>query len=58
MTAPEARVVDGHLVVDVLVTALDDEVDPSFGPGFLSGVWSYRGEDTLVPDQTSARASS
>ena len=54
VTAPEARVVDGHLVVDVLVTALDDEVDPSFGPGFLSGVWSYRGDDTLVPDQTSA----
>ena len=54
VTIPEARVVDGHLVVDVQVTALDEEVDPSFGPSFLSGVWSYRGEDTLTPDHTSA----
>ena len=54
VTAPEARVVDGHLVVDLQVTALDEEVDPSFGPSFLSGVWSYRGADTLTPDHTSA----
>ena len=29
VTAPEARVVDGHLVVDLQVTALDEEIDPA-----------------------------
>ena len=54
VTAPEARVVDGHLVVDVAVTALDDAIDPSFGPSFLSAVFSYRGSETLTPDHTTA----
>ncbi|WP_129339136.1 OmpA family protein [Cellulomonas endophytica] len=42
VAAPEARLVDGHVVVDLEVTALDEEVDPFSGVGFLSSVFSYR----------------
>ena len=52
VTAPEARVVDATCVVDLQVTALDKEIDASFGPSYLSGIWSYRGDDTLTPDHT------
>ncbi|WP_402462077.1 OmpA family protein [Isoptericola aurantiacus] len=48
-TAPEARRVDGSLVLDLQVTAEDDEVDSGFGPGNLAGYWSYRGDDVTVP---------
>jgi OOP family OmpA-OmpF porin len=46
VVAPEARLVDGHVVVDLQMTALDDEVDSAFGIGGLSGVYSYRGSGT------------
>jgi OOP family OmpA-OmpF porin len=44
ITAPEARLVDGHVVVDLQITALDDEVDSAFGIGALSGVFAYRAD--------------
>lgn len=37
VTAPRAFVIDGHLVVEVHVTALDDDADPSFGPAMFQG---------------------
>lgn len=48
-TVPEVRRVDGSLVVNLQVTAEDDEVDSGFGPGNLAGIWSYRGDDATVP---------
>jgi OOP family OmpA-OmpF porin len=47
-TVPEARRVGDSLVVDLHVTAEDDEVD-SLVPGNLAGYWSYRGTDATVP---------
>ncbi len=44
--APQARMVDGHVIVDLEVTAVDDEIDSSFGLGSLAGLWSYRGSET------------
>lgn len=48
-TVPEARRVGDSLVLDLHVTAEDDEVDSGFGPGNLAGYWSYRGDDVTVP---------
>ncbi|WP_250446444.1 OmpA family protein [Actinotalea sp. C106] len=41
VAAPQARRIDGHLVVDLEVTPLDEEQDAT-GLGFLSGVWHHR----------------
>lgn len=51
---PQARMIDGHIVVDLEVTATDGEVDSSFGIGSLSGVWSYRGDGTSIPHRSSS----
>jgi len=48
-TVPEARRAGNSLVVDLQVTAEDDEVDSGTGPGNLAGYWSYRGDDVTVP---------
>ncbi|RJK97956.1 OmpA family protein [Vallicoccus soli] len=52
VAAPRARTVDGHLVLDVEVTALDREVDSAFGFASLSGVWHHRGEDAVQPQHS------
>ncbi|GAA4725355.1 hypothetical protein GCM10023216_14620 [Isoptericola chiayiensis] len=48
-SVPEARRVGDSVVVDLQVTAEDDEVESGFGPGNLAGYWSYRGDDVSVP---------
>ncbi|MCF4119999.1 OmpA family protein [Antribacter sp. KLBMP9083] len=49
VAAPRATRVDGHLVVEVQVTALDEAVDDEDGVAFLNGLWSYRGRDADSP---------
>lgn len=48
VAAHGARIVAGHLVVDLEVSALDEEVDSAFGIGFLSGIWHHRQEATTT----------
>jgi outer membrane protein OmpA-like peptidoglycan-associated protein len=49
VTAPQAVRVGDSLVVTLQVEALDGAVNSSFGPGWLGGVFSYRGDDTAAP---------
>ena len=51
---PQARMIDGHIVVDLEVTMTDDEVDSFIGIGSLAGVWSYRGHEMLIPHRSSS----
>lgn len=46
VTVPAARRVDGHVVLDLEVTPLDDRA--TSGVSFLSGVWHYRGSTYSV----------
>ena len=46
--APQAEIVDGHLSVELFVTAEDDAVNSAFGPGFMNSVWDIR-PDALTP---------
>lgn len=40
--APKARSVDGHIIVDLEATAVDDEFDHAFGFGYLTSGFPYR----------------
>lgn len=46
ITAPQARLVDGHVVVDLRIEPLDEGARA--GVAFLSGVWHYRGDAWTV----------
>lgn len=48
-----AREVHGHVVVDLKATALDDQVNSSFGIGGLASVYSYR-PDTFNAGRTAS----
>jgi len=49
-----AREVDEHLIVDLEIAALDDQVDSATGIGTLAGHWSYRGDDALGVGRTAS----
>gem|GEM_PF-729100 len=49
-----AREKGGHLIVDLTVEALDDEVDSSFDVAGLAGHWNYRGSDLMGAGRTAS----
>lgn len=51
-----ARRVGGHVVVDLVVAAADDEVDSAWVAGFLRGWGDHRGDGTVSPHDNTARA--
>lgn len=49
-----AREKGGHLIVDLTVEALDDQVDSSFDVAGLAGHWNYRGSDLRGAGRTAS----